>query len=256
MTKDVLQHEVIAVVKDAKEQWKRKLTEVHHLAQKSDLLVGLSRIFKPLRETEGAPIDLPPAELKRVTQTAAGMIASIEADMVRCFDSVSTQDEGNMLARADVVVRDHTGTEVFRQNAVPATHLLFLEKQLTDIVTFVDKLPVLDPAETWNPDPSTGTFRSEAAHSRRSKKIQKPVVLYHATPEHPAQTQLIVEDVDTCSIETVKLSGALSAQQKNQMSDRARMLLSAVKAARQQANTIRVPQKEGGKALYRFIFGS
>jgi len=32
---------------------------------------------------------------------------------------------------------------------VPATYLLFLEKQLTDLHTLVSKLPVLDASETW-----------------------------------------------------------------------------------------------------------
>jgi len=46
---------------------------------------------------------------------------------------------------------------------VPVTYLLFLEKQLTDLRTFVDKLPVLDPSVVWLQDPSSGDWRSEPA---------------------------------------------------------------------------------------------
>jgi len=252
----VLQHQIIAVVKDLKDRFKKKITDAHHSMQRVDALNGLSRTFKPIRETEGEATNLPPAELKRVTTTASSIIASIEGDMIKAFDAVATQDEGNMFARGDVIVRDDSGAVTFEVKNVPATHLLFLEKQMIDVCTFVDALPVLDPSEAWSKDQATGTWRSDVAKSRRTKKINKPIVLYNHSAEHPAQTQLVVEDVDFCDIETVKLSGCLSATEKLAIQSRARALLMAIKEARQSANSVKVEQAKEGSKVFKFIFGS
>ena len=42
------------------------------------------------------------------------------------------------------------------------TYLLFLEKQLTDLHTFVKKLPVLDAAESWVQRPVDGLLDDRA----------------------------------------------------------------------------------------------
>ena len=80
----------------------------------------------------------------------------------------------------------------FLARDVPVTHLLFLEKQLTDVHTFVAKLPLLDPAEDWadEPDPVSGTWKTHPAKTVRSKKVPRNHRVAEATQQHPEQVQV------------------------------------------------------------------
>ena len=68
---------------------------------------------------------------------------------------------------------------------VPVTYLLFLEKQLVDLHTFVRKLPVLDASETWAFDASADCWATEAIQTVRTKKIPRNHVKAEATEHHP-----------------------------------------------------------------------
>ena len=78
---------------------------------------------------------------------------------------------------------------------VPVSYLLFLEKQLVDLHTFVKKLPVLDAAESWTIDPSADCWRTEAVRTMRTKKVPRNHVKAEATEKHPAQVEVYYEDV-------------------------------------------------------------
>ncbi len=73
------------------------------------------------------------------------------------WNLVLTQDTGNQSARADVVV---AGKTVLAN--VPVTTLLFLDKQVDDLETFVSKLPTPDPTDEWAHAPNSGLLRSRA----------------------------------------------------------------------------------------------
>ena len=74
--------------------------------------------------------------------------------------------------------------------------------------------------------------------------------------EHPAQTQLITEDVIAGSWLTIKYSGAMSAPRKKQLLARIEKLSNAVKFAREQANAMDVQDKKCGKEVFDFLFGN
>ncbi|MBU1432165.1 hypothetical protein KKF91_16640, partial [Myxococcota bacterium] len=84
---------------------------------------------------------------------------------------------------------------------------------------------------------------------------QRPVVLYPATAEHPAQTQLISEDVVVGFWHTIKFTGALPLPKKQLILERIERLSKAVKFAREQANGVEVTQKKVGEALLSYLFG-
>jgi hypothetical protein len=134
--------------------------------------------------------------------------------------------------------------------------LLFLEKQLSDLHTFIAKMADLDPGSDWSVDPSTGQYKTEPSSTQRTKKVQRPITLYEATKEHPAQTQLITEDVIAGSWLTIKYSGAMSAPRKKQLLARIEKLSNAVKFAREQANAMDVQDKKCGKEVFDFLFGA
>src|SRR5205085_6584154 len=125
-----------------------------------------------------------PEERKLVQVKVNELINRVQRDLNDMFDVVATQDWSNCQARADVVVDGRKLLE-----GVPVTHLLFLEKQLVDIRTFVETLPTLDAAEEWEYKPEFDSFVSKPSRSNRTKKVPKTHVKYEATKEHPAQVE-------------------------------------------------------------------
>src|SRR3989442_5771802 len=129
------------------------------------------------------------------------MARHVARDLAEMFDVVAPQDWSNCQARADVVVE---GRALLRH--VPVTHLLFLEKQLVDLRTFIESLPVLDTAEDWEYKPEADSYVSRVSRSNRTKKVPKNHIKYEATKEHPAQVEMYMEDVWAGTWTTTKFS--------------------------------------------------
>ena len=136
---------------------------------------------------------------------------------------------------------------------VPVTHLLFLEKQLIDVHTFIEKIPTLDSAHDWTYDANKGTHKTAPVEQIRTKKITKPVVLYEATDKHPAQVELVSEDITAGTWATVHFSGMLPADEKRAMLTKVVQLQDAVKFAREEANSSVIEKVEVGAKLFDFI---
>ena len=167
------------------------------------------------------------------------------------FDVTATKDVANGLARADVVVE---GTILLSQ--VPVTYLLFLEKQLVDLHTFVKKLPVLDASETWVFDQSADCWSTEPVQTVKTKKIPRNHVKAEATEHHPAQVDVYYEDVVVGHWRTVKFSGALPAKRVNELVERVEKLQQAVKYAREEANNLEVQDVKVGASVLNYVFGA
>jgi hypothetical protein len=127
---------------------------------------------------------------------------------------------------------------------VPVTYLLFLEKELVDMHTFVRKLPVLDASDSWTFDPSADTYATEPMQTVRTKKIPRNHVKAEATEHHPAQVEVYYEDVAVGYWRTVKFSGALPARRVNELLERVERLQQAVKFAREEANNLEVEEQK------------
>ncbi len=238
-------NQIIAVQAGKKSQAKETLTQAYHLLKKPELLAGLVRTYQP-RDENGEP---QPEERKQVQAKVSELIAKVSADLVEMFDVVATQDWANCQARADVTV---DGRKLLQ--AVPVTHLLFLEKQLADLKTFIEALPVLDAAEEWEYKPEVDAYVSRPTRSHRTKKVPKSHVKYEATKEHPAQVEMYMEDVWVGTWTTTKLSAAVPAATRNAMLERVRKLLDAVKAAREEANGLEVKAQKVGAAVLGYLF--
>lgn len=239
--------QIIAVANGKKSKAQSELTRVHHTLAKAGLLEGIARSYRP-KDEEGEKL---PGESKRVQFTATQGIREAAAVLSELIDVVATQDTANCEAKADVVV---DGKALLPK--VPVTNLLFLEKQLTDLHTFVDKLPTLDPAETWEHDGAAGTFATPPFETARTKKIPRNHVKAEATDKHPAQVDVYIEDVVAGYWSTKKFSGALPATERNGMLERVRKLQEAVKFAREEANAIEVKDVKFGKPIMEYIFGN
>src|SRR5581483_3139676 len=128
-------NQVIAIEKGTKSRSLQELTEAHHALQKPALLSGISRTYRP-KDEEGEQL---PPESTKVQLKAEEVIRRTTESLTKLFDVTATKDWTNARARADVVVDGVT-----LLSAVPVTYLLFIEKQLVDLHTFIKKLPILD----------------------------------------------------------------------------------------------------------------
>jgi hypothetical protein len=234
-------NQVVAVVAAKKKLATEAITNAYHAIQKAELFNGISRTYTP-RDDEGERF---PSESKTAQASVTAILESVTGPLTEMFDTVLTQDVANTLANSNV------GDIA---PGVPVTYLLFLEKQLTDLTTFVSKLPVLDPAEQWHWDDSANCYASAPSESVKSKKIPKAFVKYEATKEHPAQVEMFTEDVVVGNWKTIKFSGALKAADKAAMLDRVRQLHEAVVKAREAANSADVAEQHIGKRILDFVF--
>lgn len=238
-------HEVVAIRKGVKSRSYAELTELYRKAQKEDLYAGLSREFAPL-DDDGERF---PSESRKVQLVAADVLKRARKLRTAYLDIEATQELGNRQASADVEV---DGQVILKD--MPVTLLIFIEKELTDLHTFIGGLPTLDESKTWNADPNSNLFRTDAARTHKTKKVQRAIVLYDATEHHPAQTQLITEDVTIGHWSTVYTSGALPVPRKEELLERVDALRNAVKRARARANDTEVTKKAIGDALFGYLF--
>jgi hypothetical protein len=238
-------NQILAIQAGKKSQAKETLTQAYHLIKKPDQLAGIVRTYQP-RDEGGEP---QPDERKLVQVKVNDLINQVTADLTAMFDVVATQDWANCQARADVTV---DGRKVLQQ--VPVTHLLFLEKQLVDLRTFIEALPVLDAAEDWEYKPEVDAYVSAPARTNRTRKVPKNHIKYEATREHPAQVEMYMEDVWVGTWTTTKFSGAIPQAARNAMLERVRKLLDAVRTAREEANGLDVKPVQVGAAVLGFVF--
>ncbi len=238
-------HQIIAVEKSVKSRAEKALTEAYHLVQKPELFVGLTRTYEPLEDTG----EQKPAESKKIQFTAKQMIDKAREAVTELLDVTATKDSGNTQATGSVVV----GGSVLLSD-VPVTTLLFLEKRLTDIRTFVTAIPVLDSAESWDFEPSQGYFVTKPSKSGSNKKVAEVVTLAPATEKHPAQAQIVNKDVLAGYWTQRKLSAALPAPEQAKFLARVDALIRAVKLAREEANASTVDDKHVGAKVFAYIF--
>lgn len=239
-------NQLIAVEKGVKSKSFADLTEAHHAVQKTTPLAGISRTYQP-KDEEGEQL---PAESTRVQVKGEDILRQVSATLSRLFDVTATKDWTNCVARADVVI---DGRPLVTD--VPVTYLLFLEKQLVDLHTFIKKLPVLDASESWVRDDSTDSWKTEAVRTIRTKKVPRNHVKAEATDKHPAQVEVYYEDVAVGYWTTVKFSGALPAKRVNEILERVLALQTAVKFAREEANNTEVSDQRVGAAVFGYLFG-
>lgn len=240
-------NQVIAVEKSVKQRNNDLVSELYKAVQKPALFNGFNKKYKPMDEggEQFAPENL------KVQMNVEQALKDASRSLAELFDVTATKDFGNTKAKANVVVDG----EVLLADA-PATYLLFLEKQLTDLHTLVANLPVLDSAEDWTLDVNSGLYKTEPTQTAKTKKVQKPLVMYPATDKHPAQTQLITDDQTVGYWETVKMSGAIPVPEKNALLERLEKLQKAVKYAREEANVTQAEEVKVGDKLLSWLLGA
>jgi hypothetical protein len=240
-------HQILAVEAGVRNQAQKDLTEAHHGLQKTEMLQGIYREYQPA--AEGG--DKLPSERKLLQARVPEVIRETVAILEKTFDVTATRDFANIEATADVVVE---GKVVIK--GAPTTYLLWLEKRLDDLHTFVCKLPTL-PADTeWVWDEHQNCYRNKhEIKTQRTAKIAYPLVLAPATKEHPAQVVKETRDEIVGWWTTILYSGALPVQDVKAMKERVEELQKAVKYAREKANEAEVKDVKVGGAILKYVFG-
>jgi hypothetical protein len=220
-------HEAIALRKGEVGRNKARLTEVYKALQKAVVYGGFVKSYEPC-EQDGEQL---PSETKRVQRTVAKDLGAVQTSLLTLWDTVASVEYGNCTAKGDIEI---DGQTVMKD--VPVTTLLFLETQLNDLRTTLEAIPTLSPDYAWSLDENDGLFKTDVVKTHRNVKHTRPIVLYDATPEHPAQTQLIEEPKLAGYWNAVQHSGACPAVRKVVLTSRVEKMLDAVKSARARAN--------------------
>lgn len=236
--------QVLAIDSGVRNKSKTELTALHRSAEKQELYAGLNRTYRP-KDEDGEKF---PDERQHAALKSKEVLSKLQGILSEALDIELTKDIGNCTAKADVVV---DGATILKD--VPVSYLLFLEKQLDDLFTFVTKMPILDSSEVWTWDPAQNLYRSTPVETTKTKKRMTPVVLYEATKEHPAQVKEVTEDVVVGFWSATKFSGALPADRKEVLTSRIQQLQKAVKFAREEANSAVVEKKTASTALFDYL---
>lgn len=239
-------NQVLAVEKGVKQDAYTHVTDLHNRGLKAELLNGFERTYRTVVDG-GRGL---PSEDKKVQNTTSKIIEGVVEKLKELFDVTATKDWANCKAKADVVIDGRTLLE-----AAPPTYLLFLVKQLSDLLAFVVKFPELDPAVNWSVDPATGLFKGPSVDSVKTEKVQEALTLAAATDKHPAQAQMITKDVVAGIWTTTHFSGAMARPQKDAILARIKKLQKAVQVALEEANSIEVEMQRPGEGLLAYVFG-
>lgn len=238
-------HQLLPIIQKTKAAATKAKTAVYHIVQKRELFEGLSRSYTPVDDAGYVY----PSESKVLQMRATQCVEEFAKANEALFNDCASQDWSNRNAIADLEV---DGRSLLRD--VPVTYLLFLEKQIADIKTFVSSLPIQDISEEWIYDTSRDCFVSAPKQTTKTKKINKPVVLYEATKEHPAQVQLAAEDVIEGTWTAIKFTGALPQSQVNELMQRVEKLERAIAKAREAANQVEVEQQSVATPIFSYLF--
>ncbi|BBM86788.1 DUF7873 family protein [Candidatus Uabimicrobium amorphum] len=237
-------NQILAIEKGIKSRVTGAVTKLRKMILKPALLNGFSKTYVK-KDEDG---DNFPPENNKVQLVASEAIADLQKHLTELLDVTLTKDVANCSAVADVVVEGNVIME-----KVPVTYLLFLEKELANLQSFVAQIPVLGSEDDWFFDENSNLYKTQPTLTSKTKKVQKPIVLYDATKEHPAQTQLITEDIVVGHWSTVKQSGALPMPRKKQILEKIEKLSNAVKFAREEANSTEAKQLYIANKIFQFI---
>lgn len=238
--------QVVAIEKDVKDKAAQEFARAQGLLSNSGKLAGIARSYTPL-DDKGTIL---PPESTRVQVKVKHVLRDVQTQLIALFDVVATKDWTNCIAKADITV---DGKVLLA--SVPATYLLFLEKQLAEILAFVKKTPTLDAAETWSHDPGQDCWATPPVETIRTKKDKQTKVVFEGNQHHPPQFLVWDVDVPEGRWRTIHYSGAMQASDLNALIERIEKLQRAVKFAREEANRTDVEQKKVGETLLHYLFG-
>ncbi len=244
-------HELLAVQENLTGQATKKRTELMATFEKKRHLFEETRkTFTPFGEQSIATVE----EQKDLQSTIAKEIEWISQALAKAADVGYQVDLANAEAKADVVTED----DMVLLKDVPGTALLRLAHRITEWKDMIAVIPTLDPAKGFRPDPDRGNdvYKARDVNKQRTLKTKKLYIKYEATPQHPAQTELLDENVPVGTILEQEWSGLITPSKKAALLDRVEILSRAVAKALAKANEHAIDPKDKkiGADLLAFVF--
>lgn len=258
--KETQLHEVLAVERQKETHANKILDEAKKtFKDKGHLFEGHYRKLDMYTEeeiTDKSILQRQPAEdeeRQELGTTVSEKLDYIEKALEGFFDVEFQKEKTNQLAKADIIV---SGKILARD--IPATYLLFLERELARIRGVYDAIPTLDITVAWEPDTSLGRKGAMRAKfpiiTGKTTKIIRPIILAEATDKHPAQVKAIDESVEVGKYTKTVWSGRVTPAIKSEILARIDLLLECVKKARTRANHQEVIGKDGiGKTIFNYL---
>ena len=240
---------VIAIEKGIKSRGHATKTKVYRiLKDQKTSFEGMTKTYTP-KDDEGERF---PPQSQRVQNRVGDLLTELATTMSEMLDVEHRKDVGNMSAVADIKVGSTTLVV-----GAPVTFLLHLEGQLKDLRAELENVPTLSPSLSWEWVENQGLWRSPPVETTKTKKVPRVITLAPATGRHPAQAQVVPEDVVVGSWMQENFSGAISTPEKKDILGRLNQLQDAVKQAREAANSTEAPPPcNVGQALFAYLLPS
>lgn len=246
--------QVVAAEAAARAEANKRGGTLHKQGQKGDLFEGFDTTYSPFAEaadgTDQRALQRPP-EGKRVQFIAEDLLGEFMQEMSSAIDLAAVKDDANCRAKADVIMPG--GSVLLR--AVPATHLLHMEKVLEDFATFIARLPVRDPAVDWTYSPDDRLAHSPETFTNSEEVRTRALVIVSPTQYQAGQGTTVQERVAVGRRTTVRHTGALSVQRKRSLEARVAELKVAFKQARETANRVEAADVSEAEILFGYILG-
>lgn len=217
--------------------------------KKQHLFTGRIKTFTPFAEDSQVRVE----EQVDIQTSVISELAWLKGHVTPWIDNILHIATGNTRASADIILDNG---DVIALD-VPASALLDYERLIDGLRQFALKIPTLDPAKSFILDTGAGENRYAAriVQETRKEKQHKIYTLAPATDRHPAQAQMLDEDIPTGTITKQEWSSMITPARKAAILARIEELARAVKSARMRANTTPVDVSQHvGEAMYRHIF--
>lgn len=241
-------HQLLAVEGDLNQQSKNILEETTSaLSKKQDLFDGLLKTYIS-SEDNGEQI---PPESKEIVTTVAEKLDYAKTAVIKAIDATISKEETNASGSAKAELK----VDGVDFGVLSATSLIALEKFLVRIRESYKMIPTLDPSRSWKKDSTVdrAVYVSPVETKFRSVKKQKVITLAPETDKHPAQVQLVQDDVQVGKYETTYSSGRLQPIQKSNLLNKIDNLILAVKQAREAANQVDTINVKLGDKIFDYI---
>lgn len=247
-------HEVIAVEKDVRQTTSKILAEANKtFSSKHQLFATHSKLYQPLKADD---VERPSEDEKaQPITTINDKLDYCQKQLIRLFDVIIQKEEANTRAKEDLVIY-YKDEKMTLAEQVPVSALVQLENLFEAIRSQIyDVIPTLDPTKKWDPDvvAGAGYYKTGETTRQSTKKVPRPIIMAPATERHPAQVQLITEDVPTGTWNITYFSGMLSPAEKSELLTRVDVVLEGIKKARARANMVEVEPLAIGKKIFKFI---
>ncbi len=242
-------HQLLAVTNDLSNKASLITKEtINTFTKKQDHFDGLIKSYASNNESDS---DFIPPEIKEVVTSVADKIDYTSKAVIKAIDAEVSKEETNSSGEARAVLE----VDGRRFGEFSAISFLALEKSLLTIRSMYQEIPTLDPTKSWQEDfDSPGhIYKTEEEVKARTAKVQRALTLAPPTDKHPAQVQLITEDVQVGKYHTVHKSGRITPADKSELLERIDSLILAVKEAKAKANQAQVKNTQVGGSIFDFI---